>query len=466
MFLWSCDRRRFVDFVANRKPLKLPDLQSADSLTTLSCQSDMSLVWRNPPVEEFVLPNAIIVKEGSTQDFLAWASTYFRHIRPLTAHCHILTPSVAQIAAQSDLPTIRPGLSSADIGLILAEGIAYSVGRIDLNRLPLSAFTRTLSFSYAATNRRYQLTPSDKEVSLELIKSGWISARQLSNQPQLDLPTSDIGYVWDAVLDAVAPAEKDYSSFKSDRYLVDALKGVRANGRIPNEMWTKFSDYFTNESTAELLEGPREARVRAVDMAIRTLASGQGHNRYRAFLIGYMASRIQPGNLDHFPLLFPTKGEFKESFLWYGACSGLTPETSVDNYGDGIGWLIKRELGRTSSWLDRPECDIALSEMEILFRSREGSKPNIQTLTSGSLKVELFPFIYTIVKWPALIEDYGSSAVAARQISMHDEDARLRQDVGELLFKIDESAKSLNAIRKQVEVKFGEKTPKNRNREK
>ena len=95
--------------------------------------------------------------------------------------------------------------------------------------------------------------------------------------------------------------------------------------------------------------------------------------RERSFIAGYMASRIQPGSLDHFPVLFPVTDKLRESLLWYGACSGLTPESSVNAYGNGLGWLMKRELGRPLHWLDRPNCDIAFSEMSVLLANREGT---------------------------------------------------------------------------------------------
>ena len=244
----------------------------------------------------------------------------------------------------------------------------------------------------------------------EQIGSGWLAARELSNQPSLDLSPADISDVWALVLGAVAGVGPNQDQAKSEPLVVEALQGVRANGRVPRETWTKLSGRLQKaESLIEAMEGPREGRVQAVEVAIRELAHGPVETRrYRAFIAGYMASRIQPGSLDHFPLLFPAIAELRESLLWYGACSGLTPETSVDNYGNGLGWLMKRELGRPSHWLDRPNCDIALSEMTILLGSREGAKPSLRTLASGVLKVEIFPLISTNVRWSEYGEDHVS----------------------------------------------------------
>jgi hypothetical protein len=471
MFLWTCDRRQFLDFIMNRKPLSGSDVRSTDTIDGGSPRGDdIMLVWQKSPTDTFAMPRAVILAEGRLQDFLAWVSTYFRHIRPFTAHCRILTSALAQVATQSIPPPLLPDVRSADIGLILAEGIAYSIGRIDLHRLPFSAFARTLSFAYAEGAKRYTQMFAESGEVFNQIRRGWLSARELSNQPSLGLSPADISDVWALVLSAVAGVRSNQAQAQSEPLVVEALQEVQANGHVPRGTWTKLFDRFRiAESQIEVMQGPREGRVQAVEMAIRELAHGVAETRrHRAFIAGYMASRIQPGSLDHVPVLFPAMAELRESLLWYGACSGLTPETSVDNYGNGLGWLMKRELGRPSHWLDRPNCDIALSEMAILLRSREGPKLSLRTLTGGVLKVEIFPLISTSVRWSESGEDQISErdTLAFHQKALFDEDTRMRQDVSELLRRIDDSAMSLDAIRKRVESIFGEKAPAGRKRRK
>jgi len=180
-----------------------------------------------------------------------------------------------------------------------------------------------------------------------------------------------------------------------------------------------------------------------------------------------MVSRIQPGTLDHFPVLFSMITDLRESLLWYGACSGLTTESSITAYGNGLGWLMKRELRRPSHWLDRPDCDIALSEMSILLANREGSKPSIPTLTSGVLRVELFPLVSTSVKWTEYGDEHvGDKSVAREPRTLFDEDERLREGVLEILRRTEDSARTLDAIRRLAEMTLGEKASKSRGRKK
>gem|GEM_PF-1691657 len=467
MYLWSCGRRQFVDFIANRRPLHEADVRSADDFDGIALHNDdILLVWQRAPVDRFSLPRAAIIAEGSVSDFLAWVSTYFRHIRPFTAHCRLLTPSLAQRAMRSIASPSSPNIGSADVGLILAEGIAYSVGKADLNRLPFSAFARTLSFALSESVRRYEPTASNDTSVLEQVRSGWLSARELTSQAPLSLSPVEISGVWGAVL---AAAGED-TELQPDLSLVEALKGVRATGRVQDAAWANLTNHNQGVRTlVETMEGPREGRVRAVEAAVRELIHGpEGTRKHRAFILGYMASRVQPGSLDHFPLVFPAVASLRESLLWYGACAGLSPETSVDNYGNGLGWLMRRELGRPAHWLDRPSCDIALSEMSVLLRNGTGPKPSVRTLASGALNVELFPLISTSVKWSEHSEEIGGDrgALGDQQRTLFAEDARLRQEVLELLRKIDESSMSLDAIRRHVESAFGEKNLRGRKRKK
>ncbi len=471
IYLWACDRRRFVDFIANREPLKSGDVQSTDTIEGNALRGDdILLVWKTSPSEIFSLPHAAIVADSSMTDFLAWVSTYFKHIRPFTAHCRVLTPSLSYLLAESIPFPSLPDVGSADIGLVLAEGIAYSVGRTDLKRLPFSAFARTLSFAFADGAKRYEQMFADDGRVFEQIKSGWLSARKLSNQPSLDLSPADISDVWLLTLSAVGNGGPNPAKAKSEPLVVKALQGVRANGQIPSDTWKKILGRFQKSNLLiEAMEGPREGRVKAVEAIIQELARGSSESRmHRAFIVGYMASRIQPGSLDHFPLLFPCIPDLRESLLWYGVCSGLSPESSIDNYGNGLGLMMKRELGRPSHWLDRPNCDIALSEMAILLRERDDMKLSLRTHASGALKVEIFPLINTSVKWSESGGDYvrERDTLAGKQSTLFNEDTRMRKDVLEILSMIEESYKSLDAIRKQVEKKFGESVRKSRKRQK
>jgi len=57
--------------------------------------------------------------------------------------------------------------------------------------------------------------------------------------------------------------------------LVEAIRGIRDNGRVPVDAWKRLSGHLIkSESLLETLEGPREARVKAVESTLRELARG------------------------------------------------------------------------------------------------------------------------------------------------------------------------------------------------
>ncbi len=172
IYFLSCDRIRFAEIIANQSLLSETEVASTDTLNSISLsEDDILLIWQESPAGKFKLPRAVLVAEESMADFLAWVSTYFRHIRPFTAHCRVLTPSLAQLFTPPTSPISVPDIGSADIGLILAEGITYSIGRTDLDHLPPSALARTLSFAFAEATKRFERMRSDTGEMLEQIKS-------------------------------------------------------------------------------------------------------------------------------------------------------------------------------------------------------------------------------------------------------------------------------------------------------
>jgi hypothetical protein len=342
----------------------------------------------------------------------------------------------------------------------VAEAVAYSVGRTDPNRLPFAALARTLSFAYAECARRYGGALGSHDGLVESIKSGWTSTRELTHQAPLEVSANVITEVWAVVLSVAGGAGVVHQKQAPDPLLIEAMSGVKTYGSIPKEIWNRLAARVLRDvPPTELLEGPREARVRAVENAVRELTNRrEGSRPERGFVAGYMASRIQPGTLDHFAVLFPAIAELRDSLLWYGACAGLAPDSAVANYGNGLGWLLKREVRRPAHWLNRPSCDIALSELTVLMGGREGSKPIIPTLASGVLKVEVVPLVSTSVKWT----DHGEDIAAEKRVApktLFDEGIHLQE---EILRRLEQSTASLDAIRKLVETTFGGKLPKNR----
>lgn len=465
MYLWSCNRRDFFDYMISHKPLLENEIIKAEILGDLSVYNEnLTLVWNKSPTKKFLLPFLIIVADDRIDDFLAWVSTYFRDIRPFTAFCRVITPSLIHIYRKNinDFSVAKINIGSADIGLIIAEVMSYSKERFDLNRFPFYAHARTLSYLFSESINVYGDSLIENDVIFEQTINGWILARKFANQTALGLTPQDISDVWSIILNASSNTACNYKT-NLHHLLVQAIKSIQLTGRIPNDLWMYFSIGLIKDNfVIEAMDGPREGRIKYVREAIMHLSDGTDETRkLRSFLAGYLVSLIQPGSLDHYSILLPSLDKLSDSILWYGACSGLNPKTSVETYGNGLGFLIKRELERPSNILDRPNADIALSELSILLNNREANKPIIRTIVSGLLKVEILPMVSTIIKWM----EYPNE-ITENQDKVFDRknknDEMLIQAVLELGKKIEENQSSFTSIYKQIVAKFGEAPPKKR----
>src|SRR5262249_7467690 len=149
-----------------------------------------------------------------------------------------------------------------------------------------TGFARTLSFALAEGARRYGQTFVQKGAVIEQIRSGWVSARELSNQSVPELPSTAINDVWAVLLHLISDGTNPQQASAPEPLLTAAVEGVRTHGLVPKEVWTKLAARVLRDvPSPEALEGPREARVRAVESAIRDLTHRREGSRWeRAFV--------------------------------------------------------------------------------------------------------------------------------------------------------------------------------------
>ena len=149
----------------------------------------------------------------------------------------------------------------------------------------------------------------------------------------------------------------------SENFIVVGINEIINEGRISLDTFSRYSNLLDDyKDMLTAMEGPIEKReVKTVEKLVSRLINNNTNksNMTQSFIAGYFTSLIQPGCLDHFPILLPLIKDNPESILWYGACAGLFPECAIDRYRDGLTLLIKREICRSSSLLDRPLCDVS-----------------------------------------------------------------------------------------------------------
>jgi hypothetical protein len=150
----------------------------------------------------------------------------------------------------------------------------------------------------------------------------------------------------------------------------------------------------------ERMESTREDRVLALERAVLVF-----HNRPTAapltlhFILGYLTSRIGGGSLDHVNLLFNLWPSDPSPIVWYGLCAGLYPASDVQGFANGLGRRTLRDVLMSEPALDRPRCDIAIAELEILAG---GDRPSLDFLTNSQsyLSVEIRPRVVAPMRWP------------------------------------------------------------------
>src|SRR5436190_16871577 len=89
------------------------------------------------------------------------------------------------------------------------------------------------------------------------------------------------------------------------------------------------------------------------------------HNR--GFLCGYLASCLHPGSLEYVDLVTSHLSGLPTLMLWYGVCAGLHPQSSVLSEFGGLGRRLLRDVLRREHILDRPDCDLAFDELQVLL---------------------------------------------------------------------------------------------------
>ena len=450
IYLVNCNRKELAKIVAGKATLSKNDVQEIAELRAFDLdREELLLGWRDSPSERFSIPNFIIVHEDSLSDLLAWIATYFRDIQPFSSQCRILTREKFKFAVEGVQESRPTPIGAVDIALIIAESAAYSVGSIELSRLPFSAFERSLSFAFSRAIRQFNALEVVGSMGLELLEQSWMRARELAGEPALELNSRSIREVWDIVLRSNSQARSNRNNKDND--IVNWIRGFRKDGDLPIQIlhWLPANLDFARATLFELDEKSRESRVIAFEDTVQALLRHeQLPMREKCFLLGYVASRISPGTLNHISVLFPLIEHFRESLLWFAVFAGLAPESSVADFANGLGWLLNRELGRASSVLDRPTCDISLDEFTMLATNGpRARKYSVRTTSSGILKIEIYPLVTTNVRWPQGNQEAGESRAFTQSRNTLQIDEKRDNELIRMMARLEEHAMTMEQLK-------------------
>jgi hypothetical protein len=405
--LYSClvERRHFGDLLSaegmSRLDLKLSrDVQSLSAKLNPFSQSVVA-VWSQEPRAVGFLPDLLICKDGEERDWAAWITTFGAKIRPFTAFTRLITRSVFENLVAGERTPSLGHLTWPIAGLILGEVLAAS-GLPDksLETMPANACESTLSFAMFRAAARY----TSFRQWPQLVES-WEFVRQATRQHQRMIESDAVARVCATIMEASDLNKVDALLTSRDRLVLHACyELITSPGSAPASLLVikQFS------SIEERMYGPREDRVVAFSEFIRDLERGPGDSELTSFMLGYLASRIAPGTIQHSSVLRPLSQRYATALLWYGFCAGFAgPETNTSRIIVGgrrspldlpaSARRVARDLTRPESILGTPTCDIAFLELLALSKTGGDLLSDLIRTTQGTATVELAPGVSTVV---------------------------------------------------------------------
>ena len=340
------------------------------------------------------MPRLIIVADEDLTDFLAWAVTFLQPIRPLTAFIRIIPWSVYDMVR--DMQS-QPNKEIAPVlaGAILGEAMIHTAGRGYFEMLPLTAFDSTMSASVG----RALLRGFGPELITHTVRN-WRLARQITDQPtRLAIPES-LEKIWTVILRLSGQRNPNKSISPQLETIYEGCREIRSTGTMSSPTWNQITQGRLNNSRyVDAMSESKERRVKVFEEAAKELVQNSPDELYSSFLIGYLASLVSGGSLEHANLVLPLQEQLPMVMPWYGICSSLIPGNRVLSDYNHLGLRLVRTMGSREDLLSQPSCDIAVNELEVLHRG-DSKASAFRQMNSSILRIEIAPTVTSVVKWP------------------------------------------------------------------
>ena len=339
MWVKKATRRELIDVVqGERLPVSerlFPghEFSAVSSLASVDAGGDLILVWQEDPRETLGLPNLIVTGEDE-RDFLAWASSFLNVLNPLTAYVRVTTHQTAIEALKLHAVPELHRLESACAGLILGEIATYLDSQRDLKRVAVRACIGTYSLVMARSLALGALTLDSDRIS-----DSWFEARELTRQSSLSMSKPVLYAPWRVLLGLEGGGWPAVSSGPQlPRWVLDLCLDLYVKGEVDGRQWHSLESEIRDlEGLGTVMRGPREERVVAFERVADQLRESSANPVVVAFTVGYLASQIAPGTLEHLHVVSPHVHAFPGVLMWYGMCAGLHGRSGVTSYAGGLG---------------------------------------------------------------------------------------------------------------------------------
>lgn len=390
MKIRSATREQFLAALA-RADYFLPDtLSSVRTLPERVSSSDqLFLIWGKEAARGDRLPH-MIVAGNDIVDFLAWCNTYLAAYCPISSLCRVVDLKLANRILDWDPQPLPDKFFGAAVSLAIVEATSSHWRRREHRRPTVAGCSASLSFALAQA----VIHGVDLE-TFEELSGHWTAMRDEIDASEVFVHIDAIHRLWMTLRLAINEA----TSLKIGRTSLDvlAVRSLLKGEVLPLKMMCELCETELSRTIYTTLhEGDREARVSAYESVLYATRTTSPH---AGLVVGYAASRIAPGTLEHLELLHNADDQYPAAAMWFALAASLAEPTDIWNTGGALARRLRRRLQNVPRWDEVAVADISAEEFSIA-RMHKSVNETVLPAHVNELCVELVPGVVTVVKWP------------------------------------------------------------------
>jgi hypothetical protein len=315
------------------------------------------------------LPHAIIIPT-SEEEFYAWSVAYLPNLSPLSSAIEVIQTGATRRGSRFPVRTETFGLCMAEV-----SGARGAVA--DDDDVTIVEFRGTLTYALMQNARFGAKAPEE-------VARAWEEARSVLRLRRGAF-SDDVLAVWNAT--TVRTGET------SQPTLFAAADGIV----YPDVDWRSAATALLGSRDADLIPpietGPLEDRVRRFRDLVRWAhATAPDLEGDVAMVLGGALSRLSDGSFRHPHLVGPREVNNVRPLLWYGWFEAAAARSRSEGWIGGAAGLRLRKEVMLSASEHAHSCDVALEELRVINRTRQGIEPLVAA-SSGRLRVRLSPGI-------------------------------------------------------------------------
>jgi len=456
MFAVTGDRKLLIDYIG--AGIQFPSSESRLPILP-PVEDSLYMLWETEQgFSNHTLPSYIVLPEGQSKDFLAWASTFIGTIKPFTAFVRVIEWPVAQAIFEHFTPTDTSRLEKSIIGLTIGEGLArhnlINPSDLTIGQCRLTAsYTVGRAFSVGLLNaaldsimkRCYKILKENggtQDIDIEEIYLIWVLVKRLVQSSDYKKSTKN----WSQLIQVRKYEVKEsIFDFYMD-YILEACREIENNGDISELTWKRLSN--NSELFFEMKEEMQSTRERRVLFFEKAMANSAIQKIEipiaMSFIAAYLTFKVNPGSMTHCSLLGGTiQKSLPTALIWYGFISGLYSKSDLLGAFDCLGRRIIRDISYRSELFDQPTCDVSVDEFDVAS-SGENKLTYFRKYIEKDLKIEIYPHVSIHIP----IADLNTSKPVDRVI-----DQKLILELGNSLERSFELYMAIKSASKAVSLK-------------